>query len=73
MQRKAEIVEKQTRTEESLCLIVFLLSSLSGSAALSKELSLHSIFQTNMILQRDNPIAVWGSAAPGDESFAGKM
>ena len=37
---------------------------------------LHSLFQSNMVIQRDKPIAVWGWSAPCDKitiTFAGKM
>lgn len=36
---------------------------------------IHSLFQNNMVLQRDKPIAVWGWSTPGDKiivTFAGK-
>ena len=36
---------------------------------------LHSLFQSNMVLQRSKPIAVWGWSTPGDKitvTFAGK-
>lgn len=33
----------------------------------TEALSLHSLFQTNMVLQRDKPISIWGRAPTGDE------
>jgi len=41
--------------------------------AVGKGLCVHNLFQTNMVLQRDKPIAIWGWAAPGEKvtvSFA---
>lgn len=38
-------------------------------------LCLANLFQTNMVLQRDKPVAIWGWAAPGEDvtvSFAGQ-
>jgi len=35
----------------------------------------HSLFQSNMVIQRDKPVDVWGWSAPGDKitvTFAGK-
>ncbi|MFN3166155.1 MAG: sialate O-acetylesterase [Phycisphaeraceae bacterium] len=43
--------------------------------AIGEGLSFHNAFQTNMVLQRDKPIRVWGWAEPGEQvtlSFAGK-
>jgi sialate O-acetylesterase len=43
--------------------------------AIGEGLSFHNAFQTNMVLQRDKPIRVWGWAQPGRKvtlSFAGK-
>lgn len=42
--------------------------------AIAEGLCVSNLFQTNMVLQRDKPIAVWGWAAPGEEvtvSFGG--
>lgn len=42
--------------------------------AIGKELSIHSLFQSNMVIQRDKPIVVWGWANSGDTvtvSFGG--
>ncbi len=47
------------------------LLALSASA----EVSVSKIFASNMVLQRDRPVPVWGKAAPGEEvkvSFAGQ-
>lgn len=35
--------------------------------AISEGLCLHPIFQSNMVLQRDKPIGVWGWAEPGEK------
>jgi len=43
--------------------------------AIGKGLCLSNIFQTNMVLQRDKPLNIWGWADPGEEitvSFAGR-
>jgi sialate O-acetylesterase len=43
--------------------------------AISEGLCVHNMFQSNMVLQRDKPISVWGWASPGARvtvSFAGK-
>ena len=34
--------------------------------AISEGLCVQNLFQSNMVLQRDKPIAIWGWAAPGD-------
>ena len=44
--------------------------------AIGKGLCVSNIFQTNMILQRDKPVSVWGWADPGEKvtvSFAGQV
>jgi len=43
--------------------------------AVSEGLCTHNLFQSHMVLQRDNPIRVWGYAAPGENvtvTFAGQ-
>ena len=40
--------------------------SVVESPATEEGLSLHHLFQSNMVLQRDQPIAVWGRAEPGE-------
>lgn len=35
--------------------------------AIGERLSVHNLFQSNMVLQRDKPVAVWGWATPGEE------
>ncbi len=42
--------------------------------SVGKGLCVHNLFQTNMVLQRDEPVSVWGWAAPGEKvtvTFAG--
>jgi sialate O-acetylesterase len=46
---------------------VAVLLLLVGGARPSAELQLHGLFGDGMILQRDLPCPVWGSAAPGSE------
>jgi len=44
-------------------------------AAIGKGLAVSNVFQSNMVLQRDKPVTVWGWAAPGEKvtvSFAGQ-
>ncbi len=36
-------------------------------ASIAEGLCVSNVFQTNMVLQRDKPIAIWGWAAPGAE------
>jgi sialate O-acetylesterase len=43
--------------------------------AIGEGLSIHNLFQSNMVLQRDKPISIWGWAKAGEKvtvSFAGK-
>jgi sialate O-acetylesterase len=43
--------------------------------AVGAGLCVHNLFQSNMVVQRDKPISIWGWAAPGEEltvTFAGK-
>jgi len=43
--------------------------------AIGKGLCVSNVFQTNMVLQRDKPVAIWGWADPGEKvtvSFAGQ-
>ncbi len=43
--------------------------------AIAEGLSLHNLFQSNMVLQREKPITIWGWAVAGEDvtvSFAGK-
>jgi len=35
--------------------------------AISKGLCVHNAFQSNMVLQRDKPISIWGWASPGEK------
>lgn len=62
------------------------LGSVSGAAESTKQdilvnpaagegFRIHSLFQSNMVVQRSKPIAVWGWSTPGDKitvTFAGK-
>lgn len=55
------------------------LSLLAGAAVLAPSLFADAvpckIFQSNMVLQRETPVPVWGTASPGEEvsvSFAGQ-
>ena len=43
--------------------------------AIGEGLCVHNLFQSNMVLQRDKPIQIWGWANPGEKvsvSFAGQ-
>ena len=46
------------------CCMSLLLIAVAGSAR--AELRLHGLFSDHMVLQRDMPLRVWGSAAPGE-------
>jgi sialate O-acetylesterase len=35
--------------------------------AISEGLSLHNLFQSNMVIQRDKPVTLWGWASPGEK------
>ena len=47
----------------------FVLFSLMGMQGLlgAEALKVHGIFRSNMVLQRDKPITIWGWAPVGDE------
>ena len=38
--------------------------------AIGEGLCVHNLFQSNMVLQRDKPISVWGWASPGERVTA---
>jgi sialate O-acetylesterase len=39
--------------------------------AIAEGLVLHSLLQSNMVLQREKPIAIWGWAGPGEGVASG--
>jgi sialate O-acetylesterase len=44
--------------------------------AIGQGLCVANVFQSNMVLQRDKPLSIWGWADPGEEvtvSFAGQQ
>lgn len=46
------------------------------AVAAQADVSVSKVFGSNMVLQRDKPVPVWGKAAPGEEvrvSFAGQQ
>ncbi|MCK4374283.1 MAG: 9-O-acetylesterase, partial [Candidatus Brocadiae bacterium] len=47
----------------SLSILLAVASCTVGAAA--GTLEMHGIFSSNMVIQRDKPIAIWGWAAPG--------
>jgi sialate O-acetylesterase len=48
-------------------MIVCLMGLLVGFASAAEALKVHGIFRSNMVLQRDKPITVWGWAPDGKE------
>ncbi len=55
---------------------LFLIAALSVGSAFSAELKLAGLFTDHTVLQRDKPVAIWGTAKGGDEvtvSFAGQQ
>jgi sialate O-acetylesterase len=66
----------QSKRFRSLSLWSTLLAlSLSGSAAHARQQLLHTMFRDHAVLQRGQPIRVWGQAQPGaavELSFAGR-
>jgi len=58
-------------TKQSLLLLILLICSLSSNA----KILLPQILSSNMVLQREKPINIWGFAAPGEKvavEFAGQ-
>jgi sialate O-acetylesterase len=48
---------------------------LTAVPAIAEGLSLHNLFQSNMVLQREKPITIWGWAVAGEDvtvSFGGQ-
>ena len=79
----------QSLVRRTLCVAIAILCSASLHAAEKLErgkdridtpaigagLCVHNLFQSNMVVQRDKPMPVWGWAAPGEQvtvSFAGQ-
>ena len=54
-----------------LSLSILLTLALCGPTALAGGLKVHGIFSSNMVIQRDKPITVWGWAAPGAKVTVG--
>jgi hypothetical protein len=54
-----------TNKQRILSLSVLLAIALCGGDATAGTLKTHSIFSSNMVVQRDKPITIWGWAEPG--------
>ncbi|HIF34385.1 MAG TPA: hypothetical protein EYQ75_22585 [Planctomycetaceae bacterium] len=52
---------------KSVWLVVLLLMTCTQVVHAADQLKVHGIFRSNMVLQRDKPITVWGWAAAGTE------
>jgi len=50
-----------------LSTLALAISFSTASAMLRADVKLPGIFSDNMVLQRDLPVAIWGTAAPGEE------
>ncbi|MEA3368064.1 MAG: sialate O-acetylesterase, partial [Planctomycetota bacterium] len=51
-----------------LSLLILLTIALCTGAATAGTLEMHGIFSSNMVIQRDKPITIWGWAAPGHKA-----
>jgi sialate O-acetylesterase len=49
----------------TLSLVMLLTLIVAGGVTRGEELRVHNIFSSNMVLQRNEPIKIWGWAAPG--------
>ncbi|CAN5141096.1 sialate O-acetylesterase [soil metagenome] len=54
-------------TQQSVVLFLLLANSTSQWLQAAEPLKVHGVFRSNMVLQRDKPIAIWGWAAAGTE------
>ena len=49
----------------TFCVLIAIFSCLSNSLDAADQLKVHGIFRSNMVLQRDKPITIWGWAPVG--------
>jgi len=63
------------RSEHGLVVLGVVLASLASPFTASAEVKMPPVFSSEMVLQRELPVPVWGSASPGEDisvSFAGQ-
>jgi sialate O-acetylesterase len=59
------MMNRRAHCTVALLLAVFALTPVPAGAVEPGPLRLHRIFGSNMVLQRDKPVVIWGWAAPG--------
>ena len=66
MSHKSRLMRRHCSTLSGLVIVLATsVLALPAAAADAQPLKLHAIFSSNMVLQRDKPIVIWGWSAPG--------